>query len=107
MRKDKMIGLFLMPFLASGLVGCQQNDDFSVDVTTYDSTGKVIASTDSTEADETLDIDYYGFAEPVQIGVVYEVEVGEEGGHGFNVGFGTSVEGWLERADKFFESLQE
>ena len=67
MRKDKMIGLFLMPFLASGLVGCQQNDDFSVDVTTYDSTGKVIASTDSTEADETLDIDYYGFAEPVQI----------------------------------------
>ena len=29
MRKDKMIGLFLMPFLASGLVGCQQNDDFS------------------------------------------------------------------------------
>ena len=40
-------------------------------------------------------------------GVVYEVEVGEEGGHGFNVGFGTSVEGWLERADEFFESLQE
>ena len=38
-------------------------------------------------------------------GINYRVEVGETGGHGFAVGFGTSVEGWIERADSFFESL--
>ena len=37
-----------------------------------------------------------------QSGIPHEVEEGEKGGHGFSVGFHTSADGWMERADRFF-----
>lgn len=38
-------------------------------------------------------------------GIPYRIELGEKGGHGFGVGTGSSVEGWLERAVAFYNSL--
>lgn len=40
-----------------------------------------------------------------QAGVLNVVEEGAYGGHGFATGLNTSVEGWIERAVQFFESL--
>lgn len=32
-------------------------------------------------------------------------EIGNKGGHGFGLGLGMDVEGWLERAIRFYEGL--
>ena len=38
-------------------------------------------------------------------GIPVELELGDTGGHGFGEGLGTSVEGWIERAVSFVESV--
>lgn len=40
-------------------------------------------------------------------GIEHKVEEGEQGGHGFAVGFNTRVNGWIERADEFFGPISE
>ena len=39
-------------------------------------------------------------------GVRYIAEEGDFGGHGFATGSGTSVEGWIDRADAFFSAIE-
>lgn len=39
--------------------------------------------------------------------IEYKVEEGKQGGHGFSVGFNTSVDGWIDRADDFFGTILE
>ena len=39
------------------------------------------------------------------LGTPNRLELGNRGGHGFGLGIGTDVEGWLERAIRFYESL--
>ena len=38
-------------------------------------------------------------------GIPHRLELGEKGGHGFGVGTGSSVEGWLDRAVAFYQGL--
>ena len=40
-----------------------------------------------------------------KLGIKNICEIGDRGGHGFGLGTGTAVEGWPDRAIKFYESL--
>ena len=39
------------------------------------------------------------------LGILSVLEIGVGGGHGFGEGIGTSVEGWIKRADEFICKL--